>query len=164
MGRRRFTRDRHGRYRPGLAVAERDLLRRLPSEAGELVEEDEPDARRLFPVAYPGDPGAEREYRDMMGSHLLEHHRAALDTLVRTVDAPTLEEGDLQAWLGALEVMRLVVGTRLDVSEDFTGIDRDHPDYDEHVVYQYLSLLQEEIVEALTAALPTPGTATGDPP
>ncbi len=153
MGRRRFARDRHGRFRPGLEAPERDLLRMLPGEVRELVAEDEPAARRLFPVAYTDDDTAQHDYREMMGAQLLEHHRLVLDTLVATVDAPTLDESDLQAWLGALEVLRLLVGTALDVTEDFAGVEPGDPAADQFTVYQYLSMLQDEIVGSLSEAL-----------
>jgi len=157
IGHRRFSRDRHGRIRPGLQGPERDLLRMLPRQALELVDHDEPTARRLFPVAYPDDAGAQAEYHEMMGGQLLEHHRQALDTLAATVDAATVELDDLQVWLGAVEVLRLVLGTQLDVSEDMAAVPAADPRADQFTVYQYLSMLQDEIVDALAAALPGPG-------
>jgi len=158
-GRRRFWRDRHGRIRPGLEDPERDLLRMLPDQARELVDHDDPAAKRLFPVAYLDDEAAQADYRDMMGTSLLEHHQHALDTLVATVDAPTIDADELQAWLGAVEVLRLLLGTQLDVSEDFTEIDPADPRADQFTVYQYLSMLQNEIVDTLAAALPRNGAS-----
>jgi len=158
-GRRRFWRDRHGRIRPGLEDHARDLLRMLPDQARELVDHDDPAAKRLFPVAYLDDEAAQADYRDMMGTSLLEHHQHALDTLVATVDAPTIDADELQAWLGAVEVLRLLLGTQLDVSEDFTEIDPADPRADQFTVYQYLSMLQNEIVDTLAAALPRNGAS-----
>ena len=159
IGRRRFSRDRQGRIHPGLEAPERNLLRVLPEQARELVDHDEPSAQRLFPVAYPDNAAAQAEYGEMMGTQLLEHHHHALDVLSATIDAPTVDEDDLQGWLGALEVLRLVLGTQLDVSEDFAGVDPDDPRADQFTVYQYLSMLQGEIIEALADALPEAGTA-----
>jgi len=158
IGHRRFARDRHGRIHPNLQGPERDLLRMLPRQALELVDHDEPTARRLFPVAYPHDAEAQAEYHAMMGSQLLEHHRQALDTLAATVDGATLELDDLHVWLGAVEALRLVLGTQLDVSEDMTGVGPEDPRFDQFTVYQYLSMLQDEIVDALAASLPAAGT------
>jgi hypothetical protein len=131
----------------------------LPDQARELVDHDDPAAQRLFPVAYLDDEEAQADYRDMMGTSLLEHHRHALDTLVATIDAPTIDADELQAWLGAVEVLRLLLGTQLDVSEDFTEIDPADPRADQFTVYQYLSMLQNEIVDTLAAALPRNGTS-----
>jgi len=163
IGHRRFVRDRHGRIRPGLETPERDLLRALPHQARELVEHDEPSAQRLFPVAYLDNAAAQADYRELMGTQLLEHHRQALDTLASTVDAATIDEDELHVWLGAVEVLRLILGTQLDVSEDFAEVDPDDPRVDQFTVYQYLSMLQGEIVDALAEALPTGGTGTDDP-
>ena len=151
---RRFVRDRHGRVRPGLEPAERALLRALPAQARELVDNEEPSARRLFPVAYPGDDQAQAEYRAMMGGQLLEHHRHALDALVQSVDDDTLDEAQLSVWLGAVEVLRLLLGTQLDVSEDHVTVLPQDPRAEQFTVYQYLSMLQGEIVDALARGLP----------
>jgi hypothetical protein len=159
IGRRRFARDRHGRIRPGLEAPERQLLRMLPEQARELVDHDDPTAKRLFPVAYPDVDAAQSDYHEMMGTSLLEHHRQALDLLVSTVDDATIDTEQLNGWLGAVEVLRLLLGTQLDVSEDFTGIDPADPRADQFTVYQYLSMLQNEIVDSLAAALPGGGTS-----
>ena len=160
IARRRFARDRHGRIRPGLEDPERELLRMLPRQARELVDHDDPGATRLFPVAYTDDDAAQADYREMMGGSLLEHHQHALDTLVSTVDAATIDADELNGWLGAVEVLRLLLGTQLDVTEEFTEIDPDDPRVDQFTVYQYLSMLQNEIVDSLAAALPRDGTST----
>jgi hypothetical protein len=163
IGRKRFVRDRHGRIRPGLEEPERELLKMLPEQARELVDPDDVTATRLFPVAYPDDESAQADYREMMGSSLLEHHQQALDALMSTVDENTIDMDQLQGWLGAVEVLRLLLGTQLDVSEDFTEIDPDDPRVDQFTVYQYLSMLQNEIVDTLAAALPDDGTTGWSP-
>ena len=55
-------------------------------------------------------------------------------------------------------MLRLVLGTQLDVSEDGTMVDDTDPRAAQFTVYHYLSMLQEEIVDALAAALPDAGT------
>ena len=85
----------------------------------------------------------------MMGGSLLDHHQHALDTLVSTIDETTIDVDELNGWLGAVEVLRLLLGTQLDVSEDFTEIDPGDPRVDQFTVYQYLSMLQNEIVDTL---------------
>jgi len=153
---RRFGRDRQGRIRPGLEPTERALLRALPDQAQELVHRGEPGARRLFPVAYPDDAAAQAEYRSMLGGQLEEHHRRALDALAAGADAETVDEDELALWLGALEVLRLLLGTQLDVSEDGVTLSPGDPRTEQFTVYQYLSMLQGEIVEALGRGL-SPG-------
>jgi hypothetical protein len=162
--RRRFGRDRQGRIRPGLEVPERELLRVLPEQARGLVALGERSAQRLFPVAYPDDEAAQADYAEMMGAQLLEHHHDALDVLAGTVDAATIDEDELRGWLGAVQVLRLVLGTQLDVSEDVVEIEPDDPRVDQFTVYQYLSMLQGEIIDALSAGLSRGGTGPPDFP
>ena len=72
--------------------------------------------------------------------------------LVRdTLGRETLSPKEADAWLRALNDLRLVLGTRLDVSEDvdFEDLDLHEPRGRDLAVYAYLSWLQEELIEAL---------------
>lgn len=123
-----------------------------PSRPGE-VESTEPEVRRLFPPAYAEDAHQEAEYRRLMGADLLASHRQALTVMQETVQADRLDREQLAAWMGALNDLRLVLGTRLDVSEDMSGVSVDDPRAAEFTVYGYLGWLQEQVVEALAAEL-----------
>ena len=58
------------------------------------------------------------------------------------------------AWMRALNALRLVLGTRLDVTEDDDrGIDPDDPDAPAWALYYFLSGLVDELVDALAADL-----------
>ena len=150
----RFTRDRHGRFQVRLSAQERQLLAGLPAQVLELLATEDPSTRRLFPAAYPDDPEAEKEYRSLVGDSLLDHHRQALDALAEGATADALEAGDLEQWMGALEVLRLVLGTQLQVTEDMTDIDPDDRRAPGFALYAYLSMVQEELVDALASELP----------
>ncbi len=113
----------------------------------------------VFPVAYTDDAKAESDYREMMGSQLLQQHQRCLDTMAATAGASTIDESEIHEWLDALEVLRLVLGTQLDVTEGTSTVDQSDPRAPQFAVYHYLSMMQEEIVEALAAALPDEGTA-----
>jgi hypothetical protein len=52
--------------------------------------------------------------------------------------------------------LRLVLGTRLDVSEDLREVDADDPDVAAYAVYDYLGYVVSEAVDALAEALPPP--------
>jgi hypothetical protein len=162
VARSRFKRDRQGRFRVGLEGPEQQLLAMLPRQVQELLETDDPSTTRVFPVAYPDDAGAEADYREMMGSQLLQLHQRSLDTLSATAAAVTIEESEIHEWLDALEVLRLVLGTQLDVSEDAPMVEDSDPRAAQFTVYHYLSMLQGEIVDALAAALPDAGTAPSE--
>ena len=119
----------------------------------QLVSEG-PSTKRLYPVAYPDDAEAQAEFKAMMGEGLRDRHQHCLDTLAVTAGAESIEESELHQWMGALEVMRLVLGTELDVSEEMEEIDALDPRAAEFMLYAYLSSLQNEVVDALTTMLP----------
>lgn len=144
---RPVRRTRTGRIAVNLPADQRQLLRRLPGELKGLLDQpDEPALRRLFPPAYSTDEEAAEEYRRLMQDDLVQHHADALDTLARTAGASELTEEEAMAWMQAINQLRLVLGTRLDVSEeDDPRQARDA----EHQLYYYLGYLQEQVVEAL---------------
>jgi hypothetical protein len=62
-----------------------------------------------------------------------------------------VSEEELHAWLSALNDLRLVLGTRLGVTEETyeDGIDEADPQADDLALYAYLTWLQDGILEAL---------------
>ncbi len=153
--RRRLERARDGSIRLRLSPGERELLGDLAAELGERLENgaDAPDLVRLFPPAHADDPRAELDYRRLVGDELLDGRREALRVLADTAGRGELTEEELDAWLRALNDLRLVLGTRLDVGEDALagGLDPDDPDAPMLALYGYLSWLQEQAVEAAAA-------------
>jgi hypothetical protein len=141
-----------GDFRLSLSDGERELLRTLPGELRALLgsERDDPGLRRLFPPAYERDKEGEAEYRRLMADELLEGRRAALRLLEETSGRDRLTAEELDAWLRALNDLRLVLGTRLDVTEETyeAELDPAHPQAHELSVYAYLSWLQEQLVAA----------------
>jgi hypothetical protein len=156
--RHRFSRDRHGRFRCGLGAGERQLLKALPSQVQGLLEQRDPSTKRLFPVAYPNDEHSESEYQEMLGSQLLKRHQLALDVLIATADSASIDAEEINQWLDALEVLRLVLGTQLDVGEEPVVLDEADPNAAQLAVYSYLSMLQNEIVDSLAESLPEEGS------
>ena len=55
----------------------------------------------------------------------------------------------MQAWLGVLNDTRLVLGTRLGVTEDEPDIDLDAPEARSYAVYYWLTGLQGDLIEML---------------
>lgn len=150
-------RDGH-RFALKFSLQERGLLRTLPREAqGLLDKRDDIAVRRVFPVAYPGDADAQEAYREMVGSELARKHRDELEVLASTADAAEIDVVQLNQWLGAIEVLRLMLGTSLDISEDPDELPESDPRAAQVAVYRYLSWLQGEVVDALAAGLPDEG-------
>jgi len=152
---RRIERDRNVGYRLRLPPEERELLRSLPGQLRQVMETDDPSLRRLFPPAYPEDDKADDEFRRLMREELLEGKLAALRVVEETADADHLTAEQLEGWLGALESLRLYLGTQLDITETTyeEELDPDDPNAPALALYGYLSWLQEEAVAALSASL-----------
>lgn len=149
-----MKRTRSGHFEIRLSADERDLLRGLGPRMREvLTDEADPVRQRLFPVAYPDDDDRQTEYRLLAHDELLESHLGALTILEETVDADRLDADALTAWMRALNEVRLVLGTRLEITEDGDErpADRDDPEAQAFAIYDYLTYLQGEIIEALSA-------------
>ncbi|WSA77056.1 DUF2017 domain-containing protein [Streptomyces sp. NBC_01799] len=129
----------------------------------------DPALARLFPEAY-GDDGSElraasAEFRRYTENDLRSRKRDDALTVVRTLDAiPAGEDGgtltltadECRNWLGALNDLRLTIGTRLDVSDQDEGGEGSLyrlPDSDPRkpmvMAYLWLGALQETLVETL---------------
>ena len=140
---------------------EAELLRRLTSEMQTVLEQelkdDDPVLERLFPAASE-DPAEAREYRTMVGGELKSNK---LEAVVRVRQAlgdhdateTTLDEADVQAWLVALNDMRLALGVVLDVDEEKMSaeIDPDDPEGASLSVLHWLGWVQGSILDAITA-------------
>lgn len=154
LGRDRIRRARGGEVKLRLPIEERELLRSLPGQLRQLFGTDDPSLRRLFPPAYVADEHAEHEaeYQRYMGGDLQDRHIRALDVMEKTVDADTLTDEEAGEWLAALNELRLVLGTRLDVSEETFDheLEADDPAAPGLALYSYLSWLQEQLVDALS--------------
>ncbi|HEX7277421.1 MAG TPA: DUF2017 family protein, partial [Acidimicrobiales bacterium] len=118
MTSRAIRRSRKGHFDIRLPDAERALLRSLAPQMRELLSSDDPVLERLYPVAYPDDEDRETEYRLLVRDELRSSHEAALTALEESAGAERLDEEQLLAWMRAINEVRLVVGTRLDVTEE----------------------------------------------
>lgn len=151
--RRPVRRTRSGHYEIRLSPQERDLLRGLgPRMRDVLADDADPVLERLFPVAYPSDEQRQTEYRLLAHGELLDSHLAALATLEDTVDAERLDEEAVHRWVRAINQVRLVLGARLEVTEDGNERPRrpTEPTASAFAIYDYLTWLQGAIIEALT--------------
>jgi Domain of unknown function (DUF2017) len=148
-----FRRSSGGEVDLTLSRDERTLLAGLAAELRAQLDGDtrDPSLRRLFPSAYE-DEADERAYRELAGESLLDGRRAALELVAETVDRDRLSADEADAWLRAVNDLRLVLGTRLDVQEDTFASDLrpDDPNAPALAVYGYLSWIQEQLVAALS--------------
>jgi hypothetical protein len=136
-----------------------------PRDRGEPAGDSlDPVLERLFPKAYlePEDLDRDAEYQRLVRDDLLEAKLANLDVVTKTLDRATLSmrrwtvdlsEEEAGAWLGALNDLRLALGVRLGITEDFEGdVDPSDPQAPALHVLSYLGWLEENLLEALTSA------------
>ncbi len=161
-----FDRDRvrrlgKGRYQISLRPNERVLMADLVEQLREqlLASTDDPAVRRLFPPAYPDDAERDAGYQVLTRDELLEHRLAALDTVESTLKGGKLDDEDMTAWMGTLNSLRLVLGTRLDVDEELPPLDDTDPLAPAYAVYEYLGWLLSQVIDALSPDLPPPSAA-----
>jgi hypothetical protein len=134
------------------------LLARLDAELSAPTEAPEdPVLSRLLPDGYRDDPEASQEFRRYTESSLRSaKHEAAqvmLDTLPGEGGRIKLNNDQAQAWLKALNDVRLALGVRLNVTEEFESqwdrLAADDPQRAAFEVYAWLGAVQESLVQAL---------------
>ena len=154
MAKRTVRRARDGTFQLRLTDEERDLVASLSGQLRELLLSDQPEGvERLFPPGYSNDDERQTEYQLITHDELLEKRLASVDIVEQTVTKTSLTEEELSSWMGAINDLRLVLGTRLDVTEDMDRLALDDPRAPSFAVYQYLTYLLSEIVQALSDTL-----------
>jgi Domain of unknown function (DUF2017) len=117
----------------------------------------DPVLARLLPDAYRDDPEAAGEFRKYTEPALRSaKHQAAremLDTLPAAGGRIQLSGEQALAWLKSLNDVRLALGVRLGVTEDFEDqwgrLKPDDPQWTAFEVYAWLGAVQESLVQAL---------------
>lgn len=130
----------------GLLRQLKDLLMGT-SPAGDV----DPSVRRLFPAAYPDDDALDKEYQELMRDQLLARRLDNIDLVESSLGLDRLSPEQAMGWIAAINDVRLVLGTRLDVVEDeeITDLDPDDPDNAAKGIYHYLGHLLGEIVDTV---------------
>ena len=158
-----FKRVGRDRVRVRLAQDELAVLRGLPGQLRTVLgeDEDEPVNRRLFPPAYLDVADIERdaEYRRLMHDDLVEEKLANLDLVTASLERGSssvrrwtveLTDEEAAAWLGVLNDLRLALGVRLDITEDYDGaVDDTDPRAPAFHLLSYLGWLEEQLLDAL---------------
>lgn len=117
----------------------------------------DPAMLRLFPDAYSEDPEASLDFRRFTQRSLQEtklaHARTVLEALARSGEKVTIGVGDIPSWLGFLNDARLAIGTRIEISEEnheqLANLPDDDPRHGMFHVYDWLTYLQESLVQLL---------------
>ncbi len=176
-----FTRRRGGGVILNLDAGEIQLLDHLLEQLGELLEPEGQDAHapldplaamlgigtateapedpalaRLLPDAYGEDPEASAEFRRYTELSLREKKQAQARLARQTLADPErgeLTDEQVDAWLRALNDLRLALGTRLEVTEDLEAemaVVNALPDGDPRLllyeIYDWLGSLQATLL------------------
>jgi len=118
---------------------------------------DDPVLARLLPDGYRDDPEAAGEFRQYTEPALREaKHQVAqemLDSLPEAGGRIQLTSEQALSWLKALNDVRLALGVRLGVTEEFEeqwgALKPDDPQWTAYEVYAWLGAVQESLVQAL---------------
>ena len=158
-----FKRVGNDRVRVRLGHDEVAVLRGLPDQLRTVLGagEDEPVNRRLFPPAYldVADIEQDSEYHRLMHDDLVKEKLANLDLVTDTLARGSssvrrwtveLTDEEATAWLGVLNDLRLALGVRLDITEDYDGdVDPSDPNAPAFRLLSYLGWLEEQLLGAL---------------
>jgi hypothetical protein len=136
---------------------ERALVSRLLEELRAM--QSDPAAAeatvRLFPVVHPNDPREEEEWQRLMREELVHSRDEGIDMVVEVLARPgrkvAISEDEMLAFVRAVNSVRLVLGTILEVTED-DDLDAspelvESPEYQ---LYGYLSYVLDACVRALS--------------
>jgi hypothetical protein len=148
----------------------RDPFEAMMDFSGPTSEPEDPVLQRLFPTAYTEDPEAASEFRRFTEGSLSDGKAAAAITIIDCLEEaglpPELQEDGLmidveldeptaETWMRSFTDIRLALATRLGVEEGdeefWYTLDDEDPRAQAHDIYEWIGLLQETIVEALTA-------------
>jgi hypothetical protein len=158
-----FKRVGDDRVRVRLGHDEVAVLRGLPDQLRGVLADggDEPVNQRLFPPAYLDVADVERdtEYHRLMHDDLVKEKLANLDLVTESLARGStsvrrwtveLTAGEAAAWLGVLNDLRLALGVRLDITEDFDGdVDDTDPRAPALRLLGYLGWLEEQLLDAM---------------
>lgn len=158
-----FTKE-GDRFVVRLSRGVRGLLVELCQQSRALLSAEDPSSdpavSRLFPPAYPDDPLQNLEFETNLGAAPRSGKLEALDVVERTANASTLTEDELLAWIGVVNDLRLILGTRIEITEEATddNFPADDPRHETYRVYQFLGFVLQELLEGIGAP------DVGDPP
>jgi hypothetical protein len=150
-----IKRTKRGEFELRLDPKERDILRGLPDQLRNLIENEDPTSdpamARLYPPAYLDDPIRNLEYERLAGDDLTSQRLSSISAMEGSIDADRLTEEQILSWLSVMNDLRLVLGTRLEITEETTEDDfaPDDPRVSTFALYAYLTWLVDAVVSAL---------------
>ena len=129
-----------------------DPLAKMLNMSGSTQISEDPALARLFPDGYSDDEHASADFRRFTEQDLRAQKLAALTTVRESLDRwigkTSITAQQAQDWLKAINDLRLVLGTRLEIADEVdTDFEADEPGMH---LYNYLTYLQGTLIDALT--------------
>lgn len=149
----RIRRRPNGTFSLRWGVLDRRMLRAAFGNLRELLPTDDSSITRLFPSAYGDDAERNAGWDVLMRGELIDRRSAALDTSLGLLDRRSCDADDLATLMRCVNDARLVLGTRLDVSEDGPPDHLDRADLPTYLTYDRMSHVLAVVVDALEGAL-----------
>ena len=149
----RFARKRDGTFAVRLVAEEREILRSLPAQLRGVLasgDTDDPGLRRLYPPAFLEDEEASTAFGELTHGDLERQRNDSADLMASSIDSSTLTEEELSAWLAVINDTRLVLGSRLGLTEETKREDLEGDARAAFMLYRYLTDLTMQIVKALS--------------
>ena len=148
---------------------DRDPFEALMDFSGPTSAPEDPVLARLFPTAYPGDEEAAAEFRRFTEGGLRDGKAATAVAIIDGLEEAglppeltedglmidvELEEDQAEAWMRSFTDLRLALATRLGIDdgdeEYWYSLPDDDPRAQIHDIYEWVGLLQETLVQALS--------------
>jgi hypothetical protein len=129
-----------------------DPLAKLLNMSGSTQISEDPALARLFPDGYSDDEHASADFRRFTEQDLKARKVVALNTARESLKdwqgKSSITQQQALDWLKALNDLRLVLGTRLEITDERDrDYDSDEPGFH---LYNYLTYLQGTLIDALT--------------
>ena len=128
-----------------------DPLAKMLNMSGSTQISEDPALARLFPNGYSDDEHASADFRRFTEQDLRAQKLAALtsvrDSLSDWTGKSSITAQQAQDWLKAINDLRLVLGTRLEITDEVeTDFEADEPGIH---LYNYLTYLQGTLIDCL---------------
>ena len=128
-----------------------DPLAKMLNMSGSTQISEDPALARLFPDGYSDDEHASADFRRFTEQDLRAQKVAALtsvrDSLSDWTGKSSITAQQAQDWLKAINDLRLVLGTRLEITDEVeTDFEADEPGIH---LYNYLTYLQGTLIDCL---------------
>ena len=140
----------NGNYQVAVSENEKNLINFISDEVKSFIHRRGGETSRLFPSAYIDQPEAENEYQSMIHDDLVSSHTLALETLTKSLAKAEVMENDLVEMMRALNILRLFLGERLNISEDYEDSPSEtDPSYDIWILFQIFGQMLSSIIDVL---------------